>query len=239
MSGEKFINKLIIVTFFSIAMGFLETVVVVYLRQIYYPEGFHFPLIIMPQEGIRIEYLREFATLVMLAATGWLAGRNFTTRFGWFLFSFGVWDIFYYVFLKWLLDWPASLLTWDILFLIPVVWVAPVLAPVISAATMILYGVVLNLPGMKTHSRLSLKEWLLLLSGAMIVFVTFIRDYATLVWHYIIFKEKQGFTEEDLMGAITAYVPETFAWIPFLAGELLILTSLLLWVMRHKKENAG
>ncbi len=239
MSSEKFIKKLILITLFSIAMGYLETVVVVYLREIYYPGGFHFPLIIMPQEGIRIEYLREFATLVMLAAAGWLAGRNFTTRFGWFLFSFGVWDIFYYVFLKLLLGWPASLLTWDILFLIPVVWAGPVLAPVISAATMILYGVVLNLPGLEKHPRLTLKEWMLLFSGATIVFITFIRDYASLVWHYIFFREKQGFTEDDLMRAITSYVPETFAWIPFLAGELLILASLLLWLIRRRKENAG
>jgi phosphoglycerol transferase MdoB-like AlkP superfamily enzyme len=237
MSAEKFIKKLIVVTLFSIAMGYLETVVVVYLREIYYPQGFRFPLIILPQQTLRIEYLRELATLVMLGAVGWLAGKTFSTRFGWFLFSFGVWDIFYYVFLKVLLGWPVSLLTWDILFLIPVVWVAPVLAPVISACTMILYGVVLNLPRYAGKARLSLTTWMLLLGGALLVFITFIRDYTHLIWQYIAHRAERGWTEQDLFTAITSYVPELFAWVPFLAGEILILASLVVWTKGSSKKK--
>src|SRR3990170_1940624 len=115
-------NKLICLTIFSVAMGFLEAVGVVYLRQLYYPEGFSFPLKPIALEGLSLEYLREISTIVMLVTVGGVAGRNSYERFAFVLYSFGFWDIFYYVWLKVLLNWPPSLLTLDILFLLPVVW---------------------------------------------------------------------------------------------------------------------
>ena len=72
---------LIIVTSFAIAMGFLESAVVVYLREILYPEGFDFPLTTMPVRLAVTELLREAATLGMLVTLGMLAGRRFST--GW------------------------------------------------------------------------------------------------------------------------------------------------------------
>jgi hypothetical protein len=88
----------------------------------------------------KAELVRELATLVMLATVGWLAGRNNRSRTGYFLIAFGVWDIFYYVFLKVLTGWPQSLFDWDILFLIPLPWWGPVWAPASIAALMILWG---------------------------------------------------------------------------------------------------
>jgi hypothetical protein len=102
-------------------MGFLEAIVVVYLRQLYFPEGFDFPLNPIPPKILAIEWLREITTLVMLVSIGIIAGKNFLQRFSYFLYCFAVWDIFYYVALKLLLNWPPSLLTWDLLFLFPVV----------------------------------------------------------------------------------------------------------------------
>ena len=61
----------------------------------------------------------------MLLAVAYIAGGNGPQRFGYFLLSFGIWDVFYYVFLKVLIGWPESLLTWDVLFLIPLTWVGP------------------------------------------------------------------------------------------------------------------
>jgi hypothetical protein len=72
-----------------------------------YPGGFSFPLSPIPERLAITELLRELATLVMLAGVGVVAGRNFPERFAWFIFSFGVWDIFYYVFLKLLIGWPT------------------------------------------------------------------------------------------------------------------------------------
>ena len=43
-SRKKSAYNLIWLTVFAIAMGFLETTVVVYLREILYPNGFSFPL---------------------------------------------------------------------------------------------------------------------------------------------------------------------------------------------------
>ncbi len=234
------VKTLFTITAYAIAMGYLEAVIVIYLRDMFYPGGFDFPLIILPVRVVLIEYLRELATLVMLGTVGYLAGKNFSSRFGWFLFAFGVWDIFYYLFLKWALGWPDSLLTWDILFLIPIVWAAPVLAPVISAVTMILYGVVLNLfQGYRYSSRLSRNEWIFLLSGAFIVFITFIRDYTRLVIHYYSHRTERGMGPQDLQNAITHYIPQHFSWIPFFAGEILILISLFLWIIRvrHQRKN--
>ena len=65
---------------------------------------------------MRIEIAREAATVIMLGAIAWLAGHNLRARFGYFLIAFGVWDIFYYVFLAPLSGWPRSLLDWDVLF---------------------------------------------------------------------------------------------------------------------------
>ncbi len=237
MREGKQLSRFLVVMFFSVAMGFLEAVVVVYLRELYYPEGFRFPLVVLPSTTVGIEYLRELATLVMLAAVGYLAGRNFTGRFGWFLFSFGIWDLFYYVSLKLMLGWPLSWFTWDILFLIPVVWAAPVLAPVISAVTMVVYGIILEVTGKGNPPPLARREWAFLLGGALIVFLTFIRDYGGLLWHYLLHGKGHGMNGEDLLTAVTTYVPQQFAWIPFLAGEVLIVVSLLLWVRRTRSVS--
>ena len=85
-------------------MGFLESAVVVYLREILYPEGFAFPLSPIPVSLAVTELLREVATLIMLVTIGIIAAKRFSTGFAWFIYSFAIWDIFYYVFLKLLLD---------------------------------------------------------------------------------------------------------------------------------------
>ncbi len=72
--------------------------------------------------------------MVMLVAVGWLAGRGRAERWAYGLFAFGMWDIGYYIWLKVLVNWPATLLDWDVLFLIPLRWWGPVLAPVLIAA---------------------------------------------------------------------------------------------------------
>ena len=126
---------------FSIAMAFLEAAVVIYLRELYYPEGFCFPLKMIPLKILVIEMVREAATIIMLAAAGWLSAKSFLGRFAGFMIAFGVWDIFYYVFLKLTLDWPVSLLDWDLLFLIPLPWVGPVIAPVLVSICLIIAGI--------------------------------------------------------------------------------------------------
>ncbi|MBK6776216.1 MAG: hypothetical protein IPG74_10380 [Flavobacteriales bacterium] len=105
---------------FAIAMAYLESAVVVYLRALFFPNGFTFPLPQMDRSIVITELGRELATVVMLLAPAFMLARRSIERFAWFLFAFGVWDLFYYIWLKVLLGWPASLFDMDILFLVPV-----------------------------------------------------------------------------------------------------------------------
>lgn len=155
--------QILLVTLFAIAMGYVEAAVVVYLRALYYPDGFPVPVKLgtlpirftripefenrMPQSMLRTEIGREVATILMLASLALLAGHTPMQMLGVFLLAFGVWDIFYYVFLKVLIRWPESLKTLDVLFLIPVPWIGPVWLPVSVSTMMIVAGVALVLTG--------------------------------------------------------------------------------------------
>ncbi len=123
---------------FSAAMAFLESAVVIYLRKLYYPCGFSFPIVIVDGLVAVTEVARELATLIMLVAVSFLAGGCGRRKFAVFFLAFGVWDLFYYFWLWLFLGWPSSLLLWDVLFLIPVPWLGPVLAPCLVSLTMIL-----------------------------------------------------------------------------------------------------
>jgi hypothetical protein len=130
-----------VVVVFAVAMAWVESAVVFYLRTMinrvepYQPN----PLPVIGKLGTA-ELIREAATMVMLLTVGVLAGRNWRTRLGYAALAFGVWDICYYVFLRKMCGWPHSLLDWDILFLLPLPWWGPVLAPVLIALLMITWG---------------------------------------------------------------------------------------------------
>ena len=136
-------NKFFWLFLFAIAMAFVESAVVVYLRVIYYPEGFAFPLKPLTDYKIIVEVCREIATIVMLMAVAHISGKKFWERFAYLIFIFGAWDIFYYVWLKVILNWPVTLLDWDILFLIPLPWIGPVIAPVSISILMIICSVMI------------------------------------------------------------------------------------------------
>jgi len=230
--------KFIWLAVFAVAMGFLEAIVVVYLRQIYYPEGFDFPLKMMSPEIITVEWIREFATLVMLAVVGIIAGKNNLQKLLYFLYSFAVWDIFYYVALKLLLGWPASLLTWDILFLIPITWLGPVLAPVISSLTMILMAVTLIPLQEKGYTVIVNKyEWGLIYLGAFIIFCTFIWDFTGMIFRGGLLSEwGNPAIRESFMQVMTSFTPSHYNWALFVLGEMLILLALGMILKRTLKR---
>ena len=120
--------------------GYMEAAVVVYLRAVYYPEGFAFPLKLISGTLLWTEVGREAATLIIMAATVILAFERLQSRMAAFAVLFGVWDIFYYLFLKLLLGWPQGVATWDVLFLIPAPWVGPVWAPAAVSVAFIAAG---------------------------------------------------------------------------------------------------
>lgn len=136
---------------FAAAMGWLEAVVVVYIRAL---------IGVAPDQGVPdlaevmrrmqslpwllpTEQTREAATIVMLAAVGALAARGVRARIGAFLIVFGVWDLAYYAALRALLDWPRSLGTLDVLFLLPPHpwWHQPVWVPMVISLGFIAVGI--------------------------------------------------------------------------------------------------
>lgn len=169
-------QTLIWVTLFAISMGIFEGAVVVYLRELYYPLGFAFPLAPIDNHIAITELIREFASLFMLLSIGFIAGKNFSQGFAWFIYSFAVWDIIYYVFLYAILSWPESLFTWDILFLLPVTWTGPVIAPVIISCLMILLALIIYHYNGKSENKVKIlrNEWILLILGSAVVFISFI-----------------------------------------------------------------
>jgi hypothetical protein len=133
------------VVVFALAMGWLEAATVYYLRVLVDRVEPYQSNPLPERAGLEeVELAREAATLVMLFTVGVLAARAWQTRLAYMAVAFGVWDISYYVFLKAMSGWPRSLLDWDILFLLPLPWWGPVLAPVSIAVLMIVWGTVLS-----------------------------------------------------------------------------------------------
>jgi hypothetical protein len=152
-------TNLVVLVGFGIAFGFGESAVAYDLRDLM---SFHEIFPITPSRVIlnlglirfvvphgvelvsdavtRVEIAREATTIAMLLAIAFLAGRNLAQRVGAFLLSFACWDISYYGFLKLLTNWPASLKTTDVYFLIPVAWVGPVVTPLVASAAMAVLG---------------------------------------------------------------------------------------------------
>lgn len=140
--------KIILLILFPIAFANVEAMIVVYLRRILPPfdettfgtvDGL---VTMLKNHGVyHIEQIREIFTMLMLVTLSILSGKSHLERFAAFCISFAVWDIFYYVFLNIITGWPANLFDIDVLFLIPVPWVAPVILPVFISSLTIGTGI--------------------------------------------------------------------------------------------------
>ena len=196
MSVNPWKRTVIALLLFGAAFGYLEAAVVTYLRALHEParQQFYpgrspaelFPLLTLEQlraSGIEqqrtllTELGREAATLLMLAAVAIAVARNAAEWAAAFVIAFGAWDLTFYLFLKVLLGWPASLMTWDILFLIPVPWTGPVLAPVLVSAAMIGVGTW----HLRVPVRIRAAHWSGILIAAVIIVVSFAMDYQNIM----------------------------------------------------------
>ncbi len=186
---------------FGAAFGYLEAAVVSYLRLLHEParlqfdphrpSGDLFPVLTLEQlraaggdqpRILATEIGREAATLLMLAAVALAVAASAGQWAAGFVIAFGAWDITFYIFLKVLLGWPASVFTWDILFLIPVPWAGPVLAPLLVSATMIAAGVWhLRREARSEPIRIGRVQWAGLLAGAAVIIVSFAEDYRNIM----------------------------------------------------------
>lgn len=211
-------KRLIPLFFLAISFAYIESAVVVYLRELYYPEGFKFPLRLIPTKVGLIEVGRETATLIMIATIGLVSGKTRWQRISYSIFVFGIWDIFYYVWLKVFLNWPESLVTWDILFLIPVPWIAPVLAPLIVATTISAASmIIVYLEDNGIYPAVNKTELLLMITGASIIFVSFIWDYQ---------RVRNG------------WIPDNYHWELLLIGELIVILSFIKTIKNVKSFSA-
>jgi hypothetical protein len=217
-----------VVVIFAIAMAWVEAAVVFDLRtfvdriQPYQPD----PLPLIGKLG-PVELVREFATLVMLGTAGWLAGWSGPTRLGFSALAFGIWDIFYYVFLKVMCDWPRSLLDWDILFLLPLPWWGPVMAPVLIAGLMIVWGTLITQfrPEEERPCWIWL-SWLFNFLGSSIALLVFMQD--------------SGRVADQGVAVIRQVLPTRFNWPLFLIALTLMSAPLLRRFSRFaRRYDAG
>ena len=182
----------------GIAFGYIEAAIVIYLRKIYYPDGFSFPIVLADIDIAAVEILRELMTLIIIWAMAELTFRTFIKKLAGYMIIFGIWDIFYYIFLKIFLDWPESYLTWDILFLIPLPWVGPVLAPVLVSLSLIYTGIIILVEMDRGYRfQFDKKFWIMEIMAGIIIIISFMIPGIVV---------------------INQTVPESFPWVIFLAG---------------------
>jgi hypothetical protein len=219
-------------------MAFLESAVVVYLRALYYPEGFEFPLKMMNQNIIITEIFREAATMIMILTIAIISVKSLISRFAVFIYVFAIWDIFYYIWLVLLLGWPHSFLTWDLLFLIPVTWVGPVVAPVINSLTMILLAVIILIYRKNDETfRLVFLEWALLITGSFLMIYVYTRPYISyMLDRYPISRMILFQQDNNLLSYAENFRPVTFSWGLFLAGQFLFLWSIINIMIRESRK---
>ncbi|MCF8330977.1 MAG: hypothetical protein K9H84_00850 [Bacteroidales bacterium] len=227
------------ITVFGIAFAMVETAIVIYLRELYYPEGFDFPLQLISIKIVNVELFRELATLFLLLSVAVIAGKTARERFAWFLYSFAIWDIFYYVFLYVFLGWPESLLTWDILFLLPFSWVGPVLAPVINSLIMVFLAMVFIYFSHKKQNLVTKGyHWLILIIGAVIVMVSYMEDYVNYMLQKFTFGDLLGKADHDkLLDFASNYFPDQFNWWLFAVGaglHVVIVFHIIVLSRRNK-----
>ena len=214
------------VVLYAIAMAWMESAVVFYLRALSELADRNHATVLPPVTGIRmVEMVREAATLIMLWAVGMLAGKTLRSRWGYAAIAFGVWDIFYYVFLRVICHWPGSLLEWDVLFLLPLPWWGPVLSPVLIALLMIVWGT-LATQGEPFHRpvRSELKAWAFNFLGIAVALYVFMED----ALH----------SGRAVVDATPSRPPSHFNWTLFMVA-LALMTAPIIHAGRQIVERAG
>jgi hypothetical protein len=219
MDNNRYIKTIIWVSIFGIAMAYVESAVVVYLRDIFHPEGFEFPMKEIDDYKIIVEVFREAATIIMLVSVAAIAGKKFWERCAYFMLSFGVWDVFYYVWLKVILDWPATVFDWDVLFLIPLPWIGPVIAPVSVAVLMIVFGIIMirSIQG-GVDFRPTFFSFVIALAGTVVLLYSFMYD-----------------TDATL----ELQMPRPYRYELLIIGNLLFAASFVVSYLKSRKRSDG
>ncbi len=230
-------KKLILLSIFSISMAFMESAVAIYLRKLYYPSADIFPIRAMDFNIVCIEILREGATLIMLICAGIFCGRTRFLSIAYSIFAFGIWDIFYYVFLKILISWPESFLSWDILFLIPVTWIGPVITPVLVSFFLItLSCFMILMDANRYRTEFTPTEKTLLITGTVLILYSYTFDMTKIIVENGYLSDLlRLWKNKDFMNKISTFIPDQFSWKIFSSGFVMYLLMLLIYIFRRKK----
>ncbi len=208
-SNERYsvAKRLVAVTLYAVAMGYVESAVVIYIREMAFPDANRvFPLVYLdPRIGL-VELGREAATIIMLISVGYIAGKDRFQKWLFFVYAFAIWDIFYYIVLKLVVGWPASILSYDVLFLIPVIWIGPVLTPVLISLLLTIGSAFLLVQSDKSDRvQISRNYLLIFVVGCGIVFFSFTQSS----FHVLLSQGPKG---------LDGYTPQSFDWVAFLIG---------------------
>lgn len=122
----------------GVSFGFIEAIAVVYLRVISGSTVQTQVISSLPQRITNAEMIREFWTLILLLSLSFTAAKSWKERFAVFFFTFAVWDIVYYIGLKLIDNWPNSLFTQDVVFLLPIPWYSQIWFPVLVNSLLII-----------------------------------------------------------------------------------------------------
>ena len=228
-------KSLLWIAIFSVAMAALEAAVVVFLRALYYPKEFTVAFRLIDENILLVELAREAATLVMLLSVAVIAGKNFNQRLAWFLVSFAIWDISYYAWLKIFIDWPSTILDWDILFLIPVTWIGPVAAPLICSMLMIILGLAL----LRTNMTVPKTVWIFVFAGVVLTLFTFMRDYVGLILDNDLVREFPSLLKNELFLEKAAELePKPYLWKIFWTGQVMFVAAIAV-LFRETSARSG
>lgn len=140
---KKIIVKIFLILIFATSMGYLEAVIANYDRMIL-GISVDYDLKQLPKFTPRhlfLEQTREISTIIMLFSFGLLIGKTLREKLTIFMLSISTWDLFYYISLYIILRWPSSLFTTDLLFLVPMPWIAPVILPVTISIMIITFSI--------------------------------------------------------------------------------------------------
>jgi hypothetical protein len=210
------------VAIYAIGMAYLEASIVVYLRKLYGISDLMISVPAFDPVVSVIELGRELATLIMLLAVGLVSGKKFQSQIGFSLYAFGLWDIWYYIWLVIFIGFPQSLFDWDLLFLIPLPWWGPVIAPVMISVLMIISGVRLALLEEKgLFVRLKWLDWAMLALGSGTMLYAFMSEAISSLPASV----------ENL----SDFRPSSFLWPIFLIGYAISIYAT--WRILYKSLN--
>ena len=133
---------------------------------------------------------------------------------------FGVWDLFYYAWLKVLIDWPQRWLEWDVLFLIPNVWLGPWICPALIALLFATWGAWALLS--RRSPSFTMTTLTMFVIGAAMGLVSFMQPAIA-----------------NGPETLNSYIPGSFWWWLFIPSYLVMAAALSMTARHAKFGRAG